>query len=97
MITEKDGWTRLDYKKDITPGSALDFSQRGLLDAPAGKHGWLKAVGGHFEFEGTPGVEQRFYGVNLCFTANYPEHEDMLAEKAAVQRRRDFDIISFHC
>ena len=74
-ITANDDWVRLDYRKDIVPGSALDLSGQGLQDAPAGKHGWLKAVGGHFEFENLPGVEQRFYGVNLCFTANYPDHE----------------------
>ena len=74
-IVEGTGWVRLDYKKDIEPGSALDLSNQGLQDAPAGKHGWLKAVGGHFEFEGLPGVEQRFYGVNLCFSANYPDHD----------------------
>ena len=74
-IVEGAGWVRLDYRKDIEPGSALDLSGQGLQDAPAGKHGWLKAVGGHFEFEGLPGVEQRFYGVNLCFTANYPDHD----------------------
>lgn len=94
-ITEKSGWTRFDYKKDITPGSALDFSQMGLLDAPAGKHGWLKATGGRFEFEGMPGVEQRFYGVNLCFTANYLEHEDadMLVERFA---RLGYNTIRIH-
>ena len=75
LITENADWVRLDYRKDIEPGSALDLSGQGLQDAPAGKHGWLKAVGGHFEFEGLPGVEQRFYGVNLCFTANYPDHD----------------------
>ena len=74
-IAEGDAWTRLDYKRDVVPGSALDFSTLGLQDAPAGKHGWLKAVGGHFEFEDLPGVEQRFYGVNLCFSANYPDHD----------------------
>jgi hypothetical protein len=74
-ITANDDWVRLDYRKDIVPGSALDLSGQGLQDAPAGKHGWLKSVGGHFEFEKLPGVEQRFYGVNLCFTANYPDHE----------------------
>ena len=74
-IVEGDDWARLDFKKDIAPGSALDFSGMGFQDAPAGNHGWLKAVGGHFEFEGLPGVEQRFYGVNLCFTANYPDHD----------------------
>ena len=74
-IVANDDWVRLDYRKDIVRGSALDLSGQGLQDAPAGKHGWLKAVGGHFEFEKLPGVEQRFYGVNLCFSANYPDHE----------------------
>ncbi len=82
-ITENENWVRLDYKKDVVPGSALDFSGMGFQDAPAGRHGWLKAVGGHFEFEGLPGVEQRFYGVNLCFSANYPDHDmaDRLVER----------------
>ena len=47
----------------------------GLQDAPAGKYGWLRNVGGHFEFEGRPGVRQRFYGVNLCFEANFSDRE----------------------
>ena len=74
-IVANDDWVRLDYRKDIVAGSALDLSGQGLQDAPAGKHGWLKSVGGHFEFENLPGIEQRFYGVNLCFTAHYPNHE----------------------
>ena len=74
-IAEGPDWARLDFKNDVVPGSALDFSNQGLQDAPAGNHGWLKAVGGHFEFEELPGKEQRFYGVNLCFTANYPDHD----------------------
>ena len=74
-IVPNDNWVLLDYRKDIVPDSALDLSGQGLQDAPAGKHGWLKSVGGHFEFENLPGVEQRFYGVNLCFTANYPDHD----------------------
>ncbi|MGN0845991.1 MAG: hypothetical protein ACI4RA_01245 [Kiritimatiellia bacterium] len=67
-------WIPIDYKKNIVAGSALDFSNQGLQDAPAGKYGWLRNAGGHFEFEGRPGVPQRFYGVNLCFGANVPEH-----------------------
>ncbi|MBR1587698.1 MAG: hypothetical protein IJ658_05175, partial [Kiritimatiellae bacterium] len=66
-------WIPLDYGKDIEAGSALDFSGMGLQDAPAGKYGWLRNVGGHFEFEGRPGARQRFYGVNLCFDANFPD------------------------
>ena len=75
VIKEGDGWVRFEHRNDIEPGSALDFSTQGLQDAPAGKHGWLKAKGGHFEFEGLPGVGQRFYGVNLCFAANYLDHD----------------------
>lgn len=82
-IAEGDGWVRLDGGCGIAAGSALDFSGMGLQDAPAGNHGWLKAVGGHFEFEALPGRHQRFYGVNLCFSANYPPREvaDALAER----------------
>ena len=74
-IIEGKDWVRLEYFKDIEPGSALDFSSQGLQDAPSGKHGWLKSVGGHFEFENLPGVGQRFYGVNLCYSANYLDHD----------------------
>ena len=67
-------WIPLQYRRDIESGSALDFSRMGFTDGPAGKHGWLRNVGGHFEFENLPGCPQRFYGVNLCGTANYPDH-----------------------
>ena len=75
VIKEGEEWVKFEHRKDIVPGSALDFSAQGLQDAPAGKHGWLKAKDGHFEFEGLPGKEQRFYGVNLCFSANYLDHD----------------------
>ena len=75
VVKEGGEWVRFEHRNDIEPGSALDFSAQGLQDAPAGKHGWLKAKGGHFEFEGLPGKEQRFYGVNLCFSANYLDHD----------------------
>ena len=74
VVKEGAEWTALDYRKDILAGSALDFSNQGLQDAPAGKYGWLKNVNGHFEFENRPGKKQRLYGVNLCFDANFPDH-----------------------
>ena len=73
VIREGAEWIPLKYSRDIVAGSALDFSQMGFTDAPAGKHGWLRNAGGHFEFENLPGRRQRFYGVNLCGTANYPD------------------------
>ena len=73
VVKQGPDWIPLDYGKNIEAGSALDFSGMGLQDAPAGKYGWLKNAGGHFEFEGKPGVHQRFYGVNLCFSASFPD------------------------
>lgn len=69
-------WIPIDDTTAIVPGSAIDFSTQPWLDAPAGKYGWVKAVGDHFEFEGKPGEPQRFYGVNLCFDANYMTAEE---------------------
>lgn len=43
-------------------GSAIDFSF--LMDAPAGKYGFVKANGDHFEFEKRPGEKVRFFGIN---------------------------------
>ncbi len=83
MLEAGPEWVTLAYEKEIVPGSALDFSGMGFTDAPAGKYGWLKAVGPHFEFEGKPGVAQRFYGVNFCGTANFPSQEqaDQLTDR----------------
>lgn len=76
-------WVEIVNEREIEPGSALDFSVMGFTDAPAGKHGWLKAVGPHFEFEKKPGVPQRFYGVNFCFSACFPsaEQAEILADR----------------
>ena len=75
MTAEGPDWVRIDYRKDIVPGSALDFSVFSD-DEPAGAHGWLRRVGGHFEFEGRTGEPVRFYGANLCYSACWPEREE---------------------
>ena len=67
---------------DIVSNSALDFS-RFTVDAPAGKYGRIIATpAGHFAFTNRA-KPQRFYGVNLCFSANYLEHTeaDRLADR----------------
>ena len=88
-------WVPLDYRRDIEAGSALDFSRMGFVDAPAGKHGWLRNVGGNFEYEKLPGKSQRFYGVNLCLTANYPDHA--LADALVTRLRRlGYNAIRLH-
>jgi len=72
-----NGWVVIDYVKDIEMDSALDFSGWGLLDGPAGKHGRVVARNGHFEFADRPGVPQRFYGGNLCYSACFPNTEEI--------------------
>src|SRR5678815_935450 len=65
-------WVALQPELDIQPGSALDFSTMQFSDAPAGKHGRVIARGdGQFVFEDSPKTARRFYGVNLCFGAQY--------------------------
>ena len=63
------------------PGSALDMS--GLLDAPAGRHGFLTVRGDRFVFE--DGTEARFWGGNLFGEANFPDkaNAERLADIAA--------------
>ncbi len=71
VISAGAGWVPLSDTTDVIPGSALDFSKLGWIDAPAGKYGRVVARDAHFEFEKKPDVAQRFYGCNLCFSANF--------------------------
>src|ERR1043166_438863 len=84
VIMAGPDWIPLRPELDIEAGSALDFSQMPWLDAPAGKHGRVIATSdGQFAFADSPGTPRRFYGVNLCFSAQYlarPE-VDRLAER----------------
>ena len=79
VVTAGETYIPMQYRKDIIPGSILDFS--GLLNAPAGKYGFLKNAGGNFEFTGRPGVPARFYGANVCFDVACPPKE--LADRMA--------------
>lgn len=58
-----------------------DFSH--LLDAPAGKHGFVQAKDGHLYFE--DGTRARFLGFNVAGRSNTPDHEtaDKLAARFA--------------
>ena len=49
----------------------LDYSY--LLDAPAGKHGFVESRKGHLYFE--DGTRARFLGFNVATRSNTPDHE----------------------
>lgn len=59
----------------------LNFSH--LLDAPAGKHGFVRSKNGHLYFE--DGTRAKFLGFNIATRSNTPTHEDAerLAERFA--------------
>ena len=59
--------------------NALDFSY--LLDAPAGKHGFVQTRNGHLYYE--DGTRARFLGFNMATRSNAVDHA--LAEKLAAR------------
>ena len=79
-------WLPLKASPEVVPGSALDFSGFRETGKPAGKYGRVVRKGAHFEFEKRPGKPVRFYGVNLCFGANYPEYDEAKALAANLAR-----------
>ncbi len=86
-------WIPMPAGFGIKPGSVLDFS--GLLDAPAGKYGFLKAVNGHFEFADRPGKAVRFYGLNLVGDVNFMKNEeiDRIADEFSAS---GYNLVRFH-
>lgn len=74
-IHADDNWLPIDPCTNILAGSALDFSALCGKRETAGIHGNVIAKGEHFAFADSPDVARRFYGVNLCFTANIPDEE----------------------
>jgi len=97
---ERDTSTWLPYKMpDLRKlkGTALDMSF--LLDAPAGKHGFLTVKNGKFFFE--DGTEARFWGGNIFAEANFPTHKEAeaLAERIAltganIVRMHHLDVVA---
>lgn len=78
-------WRAVRYSRDFRKGSILDFSSR--LDAPAGKYGPLTVRGDRFVFRDRPDIPVRFYGANLCKTAQYLDREwaERLTDRFAAQ------------
>ena len=95
VLSAGKDWIPLKAAPVIEKGSALDFSGFRDTGAPCGKFGKVVRKGAHFEFEGRPGKTVRFYGVNLCFGANYPEYEEA-KELAANLARVGYNAVRIH-
>ncbi len=94
VVTPGAEWAPYAHSLDVAPGGVFDYSF--LQRAPAGRDGPLRATAeGHFEFAGRPGTRVRFWGVNLCFSAQFLEkaEADLLAERLA---RSGYNTVRFH-
>ncbi len=89
-------WIPLHADRPIEEGSALDFSEMRPTGKPCGAFGRVVARGGHFEFEGLPGVPQRFYGLNLCMEANYPKTLEDARTLAKTLARVGYNAVRIH-
>lgn len=86
-------WFPYEYPRNFEniDGTALDVSF--LLDAPAGKHGFAKAVGEDIVFE--DGTTERFWGGNIGGPNLYPTHEQ--AEYTAkIFAQRGINLVRLH-
>ncbi|MBI4977826.1 MAG: hypothetical protein HZC28_10100 [Spirochaetes bacterium] len=92
-IAENDNWKPISGHAAVEKGSVLDFSF--LVDGPAGKYGETVIRDGHFEFKNIPGQKVRFYGPNVCFSANYMEKPDCDA-LADLWVKTGYNCIRFH-
>jgi len=90
--TDTSAWIPATHAvQPVAKGSALDMSF--LLDAPAGKHGFVTVRGDRFVFE--DGTLARFWGGNFFGEANFPEKADAdrLADLVA---RSGANIVRMH-
>ncbi|MDD3154512.1 MAG: hypothetical protein PHS41_06565 [Victivallaceae bacterium] len=92
-ITRNGEWRAFSYDRSVREKSALDFSF--LLDAPAGKHGFVQVTQeGAFQFEKQK-KPVRFYGTNISFWALYMSKRDcdMIAGRLA---RCGYNAVRLH-
>ena len=76
----------------LTPNQGiLNFSH--LLDAPAGKHGFVQARDGHLVFE--DGQRVRFLGFNIATRSNTPDHNitDLIGKIEAMSKKFNIDFV----
>ncbi|MBS1369529.1 MAG: hypothetical protein HPZ91_06180 [Lentisphaeria bacterium] len=83
-IDEGEEWAPMERVKPVAKGSVLDFTP--FVDAPAGKYGRIVTdAEGRFVTEKDPSKRFRFFGPNLCFSAQYLDKAtaEKLAEELA--------------
>ena len=91
--TDTSGWFSFTFPWcDARRGTATDVGF--LLDAPAGKHGFVTSRGGHLTFRN--GRRARFWGVNLDRVPCFAHHRnaEQMAEHLA---KYGVNLVRLHC
>jgi len=82
-FTDTSDWYEFTFPLDDTNLDTIDLT--GLLDPPAGKHGFLKVRDdGHFYFQ--DGTRARFFGTNICGSRCFMEREEAEATAARLAK-----------
>ena len=95
QIEKGPDWVPMRVCENIREGSALDFTAVRCTDMPAGRHGYVVSKGDHFEFEDSPGVPRRFYGINVVGDANIPTYDESLRFAEHI-RRSGYNSVRLH-
>ncbi len=91
-VSDRTGWFPFTFPLDDTNLDAIDLT--GLLDAPAGRHGFLAVrPDGHFYF--ADGQRARFFGTNICGRAATPDKE-AAARLAARLAKYGVNLLRIH-
>ena len=93
LAADKPDWYDggIDASQMIEPGSALDVSF--VLHKPAGKYGFVKRVGDHFEFEQRPGERIAFWGTNIGTAGPRREFVPAIVDRLA---KSGINIVRIH-
>ena len=93
-VREGKEWNNFTFRKDIVPGSFLDFSSQN--HAPAGKYGrMIVNAKGQLAFEKEPEKRFRIVGANLCSGVCFPTK----GEARTIARRLatlGYNMVRFH-
>ncbi|RRJ96451.1 hypothetical protein Ga0100231_021565 [Opitutaceae bacterium TAV4] len=95
VFTTSEDYIPVKGPRRVKKGGIFDFSTKPwIFDAPAGKHGFIRAVGEHFEFENRPGKPVRFNGLNLM---DVPSADSALVESDAdAMAEAGYNLLRLH-
>jgi hypothetical protein len=89
--TDKSTWIKqpIDWK-----GSPVDLSFLNQTEIPAGKHGFIKAVGEKLVFN--DGSQARFWGTNLTASALFGSTKEDVRQQAKRLSQLGFNLVRLH-